>query len=119
MNSAAASSPMPYARSARSGGPVHIDWVTVGLVLAIALLGLVMVTSASVSIASQESGQAFYYLERQLLLMLIGGGCAALLFCIPTELLERISVPLLMVALALLALVFVPGLGHMVNGSRR
>ena len=42
------------------------------------LLGLVMVTSASVSIASQETGQPFYYLERQLLLTLIGAGCAAL-----------------------------------------
>ena len=34
--------------------------------------GLVMVTSASVSIAGQESGQPFSYLERQLLLTLIG-----------------------------------------------
>ena len=48
---------------------------------AIVLLGLVMVTSASVSIASQESGQPFYYLERQLLLTLVGAACAALMFC--------------------------------------
>jgi cell division protein FtsW len=93
--------------------------VTVAIVLAIALLGLVMVTSASVSIASKETGQTFFYLERQLLLMLIGAGSAALLFCIPTQLLERISVPLLITAIAMLALVFVPGLGHTVNGSRR
>jgi cell division protein FtsW len=110
---------MSYARSSRGGGAVHIDTVTIALVLAIALLGLVMVTSASVSIASKESGEAFFYLERQLLLMLIGGACAALLFCIRTELLEKISVPLLIVAIALLTLVYVPGLGHMVNGSRR
>src|SRR5262249_9674610 len=37
----------------------------------------------------------------------------------PTQLLEKISMPLLIVAIAMLALVFVPGLGHMVNGSRR
>jgi len=53
------------------------------------------------------------------LLTLIGGACAALLFCIPTQLLEKISVPLLITALGLLVLVFVPGLGHTVNGSRR
>ena len=119
MNSTVASSPMAYARSGRGGGAVHIDSVTIALVLSIALLGLVMVTSASVSIASKDTGQAFYYLERQLVLMLIGAACAVLLFCIRTELLEKASVGLLIVAITLLALVFVPGLGHMVNGSRR
>jgi len=36
--------------------------------LSIVLLGLVMVTIASISIASQQESQAFYYLERQLIL---------------------------------------------------
>ena len=114
-----ASSSMAYARSGRSGGVIHIDAVTVAIVLAIALLGLVMVTSASVSIASKDTGETFFYLERQLVLMLIGGAFAVLLFCIPTQLLEKVSVPLLVVAIAMLMLVFVPGLGHTVNGSRR
>src|SRR4051812_30367009 len=117
--STVAGSALSYARSGRNGGAVHIDTVTIAIVLSIALLGLVMVTSASVSIASKETGQTFFYLERQLLLMLIGGGCAMLLFCIPTLLLEKISVALLIAAIAMLALLFVPGLGHMVNGSRR
>ncbi len=51
---------------------MHIDWVTVGLVMAILLLGLVMVTSASISIASKETGDVFFYLERQLILSIIG-----------------------------------------------
>jgi cell division protein FtsW len=118
MSSTLTSSSM-YTRAGRGGGAVYIDGVTIVLVLSIALLGLVMVTSASVSIASQETGQPFFYLERQLLLTVIGGACAALLFCIPAQLLEKISVPLLIVAIAMLALVFVPGLGHTVNGSRR
>ena len=42
-----------------------------------------MVTSASISIAGQESGEPFSYLERQLLLTLIGAACAALVFCVP------------------------------------
>src|SRR5205807_1876383 len=45
--------------------------------------------------------------------------CAALLFSIPTPLLERASGPLLALAIALLGLVLIPGLGHAVNGSRR
>lgn len=117
--STTASAAMTYARSGRSSGILHLDTVTIAIVLAISLLGLVMVTSASVSIASQETGQAFFYLERQLVLMLIGSACAVLLFYIPTPLLEKFSVPLLVAACAMLVLVFVPGLGHTVNGSRR
>jgi cell division protein FtsW len=110
---------MGFARSSAKNGAVHLDLVTIALVLAITLLGLVMVTSASVSIASQESGQPFYYLERQLFLTLIGAACAALVFSVPTELLEKASVPLLAIAIGLLLVVLVPGLGHSVNGSRR
>jgi cell division protein FtsW len=119
MNAATGSAAMTYARSGNRSGGIHIDWLTVGLVLGIMLLGLVMVTSASISIASKESGNAFYYLERQLLLTLIGVSAAALVFCIPTRVLERASMPLLIIAIALLFLVLVPGLGHAVNGSRR
>jgi cell division protein FtsW len=119
VNSTAASSPMAFVRSSGRGLAVHMDTVTIALVLGIVLLGLVMVTSSSVSIASKESGEPFYYLERQLLLTLIGAGCAAVIFCIRTELLERASVPLLITALLLLFIVLVPGLGHSVNGSRR
>lgn len=119
MSAAASASAMTYARSGNRGGGVHIDFVTVGVVLGILLLGLVMVTSASISIATKESGNAFSYLEKQLVLTLIGASAAALVFCIPTRLLERVSMPLLIAAIAMLVLVLVPGLGHSVNGSRR
>ncbi len=108
-----------FARSSARSGGVHLDAVTLALVLGIVLLGLVMVTSASVSIASQDTGQPFYYLERQLLLTLIGACCGALMFSVPTALLERAGVALLALAIGLLALVLIPGLGHAVNGSRR
>jgi len=119
MNAAVQSVPMSHARPVSRGGGIHLDYVTVSLGLSIVLLGLVMVTSASISIASQESNTAFYYLERQLVLTLLGATAAALVFCIPTRLLERISMPLLIVAVGLLVIVLVPGLGHVVNGSRR
>ena len=117
--SASSASLMGFARSTAKSGSVHLDPVTIALALGIVLLGLVMVTSASMSIAGQESGQPFFYLERQLLLTLIGAGCAALVFCVPTEALERASLPLLAIAIGLLMVVLVPGLGHSVNGSRR
>lgn len=54
-----------------------------------------------------------------MLLTLIGGLGAALLFCIPTQLLERLALPLLCLAGLLLVIVLIPGIGHAVNGSRR
>jgi cell division protein FtsW len=100
-------------------GGVHIDGVAVALALSIVLLGLVMVTSASISVASREGGFPLIYLERQFILTLIGAAGAALLFCIRPEILERNSTVLLALAAALLVIVLIPGLGHVVNGSRR
>ncbi len=98
---------------------LHIDAVALSLVAAIVLLGLVMVTSASISIASKESGDAFSYLERQLVLCVVGFVLAGLVFCVRTEFLEKMAWPLLIAAVLLLFLVLIPGVGHVVNGSRR
>jgi cell division protein FtsW len=119
MTSAGPSALLGFARGGNRAGAVYLDTVTIALALGIVLLGLVMVTSASVSVASQETGTPFFYLGRQLLLTLIGGAFALLLFSIRTELLERASVPLLALAIVLLVLVLIPGVGHAVNGSRR
>jgi cell division protein FtsW len=119
MTGTASSALMGFARGANRSGAVYLDTVSLALALGIVLLGLVMVTSASVSVATQEAGTPFFYLGRQLLLTLIGGGCALLMFSIRTELLERASVALLVVAIVLLVLVLIPGVGHAVNGSRR
>jgi cell division protein FtsW len=78
-----------------------------------------MVTSASISIASRDGGDSFSFLERQLVLCLVGTLLAALVFCIRTEYIDKMAWPLLIVAVVLLFVVLIPGLGHVVNGSRR
>jgi cell division protein FtsW len=98
-------------------GPA-IDGPTIMFTLALLLLGLTMVTSASITIAGRD-GAPFAFLERQLILVLMGVVAAAVTFVIPTDKLERFALPLLLAALALLCVVLVPGLGHVVNGSRR
>jgi cell division protein FtsW len=102
--------------SARS--QLLLDPVVIGLTAALLLLGLVMVTSASVTLAARD-GDPFYFLERQLLFALLGAGCAAIAVRVPTRAWERLSPVLLVVAFVLLILVLVPGIGHEVNGSRR
>ena len=58
MNSVVTGSSLVFARASGRGADVHLDSVTIALVLAIVLLGLVMVTSASVSIASDFTSLA-------------------------------------------------------------
>jgi cell division protein FtsW len=99
-------------------GRLQLDLVVVGLVAALLLLGLVMVSSASVTLAARD-GDPFYFLERQLLFALVGIGCGAVALRVPTEVWERLSHVLLAVAMVMLVLVLLPGLGHSVNGSRR
>jgi cell division protein FtsW len=105
-------------RAERADRGPAFDGPTIVLTLALLLLGLTMVTSASITIAGRD-GAPFAFLERQLILVLTGAGAAAVTFLIPTEQLERFALPLLLTALTLLFVVLIPGLGHVVNGSRR
>lgn len=82
------------------------------------LLGLVMVTSASVELAARD-GNALFFLQRQLFFAVVGVAFAAVAMRVPTDTWERMSGPLLLLGLGMLLLVLVPGIGASVNGSRR
>jgi cell division protein FtsW len=104
---------------ARERMPFTWDYVTVGLVAALLLVGLVMVTSASMSIAARDLGSPFFYLERQFGYGCVGVGMAWVATRVPTSLWEKYSTPLLFLGLGLLLLVLIPGIGAVVNGARR
>lgn len=96
-----------------------IDWVTVGIVGVLALLGLIMVASASVSLADQATGDALYYFKRQLVFLALGTGLLLALLQVPLDNWEQAGPLLLLAALFLLMLVLVPGVGREVNGAVR
>ncbi|MGB8692069.1 MAG: putative lipid II flippase FtsW [Steroidobacteraceae bacterium] len=102
-----------------SSSRLRLDPLMLLLVSAIVLLGLIMVTSASITVAAHESGEPFAYLQRQLVLLAAGLVLAAMVFAIPIAVIERLAMPLLIAAGVMLVLVLIPGLGHVVNGSRR
>jgi len=111
-------SPATATNTARRGG-LMLDPVLLVILLSILLLGLVMVGSASISIASQHGGNPFSYVRSQLLLAVAGMALALLLANVPAELYEKYATVLLIVAALLLLAVLVPGVGHVVKGSRR
>ena len=110
---------MGYGVRARERMPFAWDGVTLGLVAALLLVGIIMVTSASMSVAAKEFGNPFYFLERQFLFGLCGVLVAWVVTRVPAELWEKHSLALLLLGLALLLLVLIPGLGAKINGARR
>jgi cell division protein FtsW len=110
---------MSYGVRARESMPFAWDGVTLGLVAALLLVGLIMVTSASMSIAARDMGDPFYFLERQFIFTAAGLLLAWVVTRIPTELWDKYGLALLLLGLLLLALVLIPGLGARVNGARR
>ena len=110
---------LAFARSNARPRTFVFDGVLLINVAAILLLGLVMMTSASVSIADRQVHEPLYYLEREMLGVALGLVAALIAMAIPTRLWERLGMPLLLFAFLLLVIVLIPGVGHEVNGSRR
>lgn len=89
------------------------------VVLALAGLGWVMVTSASTEIGMDDFGDSLYYGKRHGVFLLLGlmvlWACAK----VPLAQLQRFALHLMVISFVLLALLFVPGLGYKVKGSTR
>lgn len=85
----------------------------------LAMIGLIMVTSASIGIADEMMNDPFYYGKRQFLRLLLGALLLWIAYRIPTKLWKENGMILMLSALFLLILVLVPGVGRTVNGSTR
>ena len=96
-----------------------LDPVLIGISLIILCKGLVMVSSASITIADRQIASPFYYVNRQL--MAAGLGLFAAFAMIKIRLVhwEKAGMLLLAASFILLLLVLVPGVGKTVNGSTR
>jgi cell division protein FtsW len=97
---------------------VSLAWASL-LLLAI---GLVMVYSASIAMAEASAHTGFrpwYFLARHAVFLVAGLLAAAVTFQVPVKTWQRLSIWLFAVAAVLLVLVLVPGVGKVVNGSRR
>lgn len=95
------------------------DRVLLGSTLALLVLGLVMVTSASVGLAEVMKVGEFHFLQKQLVALAMGAVLAGMAMRLELRELERYQQLALVGSFVLLLLVFVPGLGMRVNGARR
>lgn len=91
----------------------------VAAVLCLILVGLMMVASSSVMMATKNYHQPFYFLIRQAVYLSLGMILALLVMRMDTRVWHQYSFRLLLICLFMLILVLIPGIGKMVNGSRR
>ena len=86
---------------------------------ALILAGVVMVASASVSIADGQFGAPLHFFWRQLAALVVGIGCGAVMAMIDPRYWQRFATVVLFGGIAALSAVLIPGIGLEANGAVR
>ncbi len=95
------------------------DFVLFLTVLMLLSVGLVMVFSSSEYVTMVRYGDSFYFFKRQLLWALLGLIAMFGMMNFDYYRLKRWIGPIIIIGLALLVAVLIPGIGQVVNGARR
>lgn len=105
----------------RKHRPDYTLVVIMGLLL---LLGLIIIYAVSPALVQREGatdlvGGDYHYVYRQFIAVLIGVAAFALMAIVPINFWQKIQPLLLTAALALSAILLIPGIGEEVNGAKR
>ncbi len=100
-------------------GTFHWDRQLLTYVTILLLFGLVMVYSASISIAERNMGHTSHYVLRYFVHALIGIALMVVVMRSQISFWERSGPYLLLIGIVLLVLVLIPGVGTKINGSYR
>jgi len=96
-----------------------LDYPLITAVAALFCIGLVMVASASMPVAERLDVSIFHFAFRQSLYLAAGLGLGLLILRIQMAWWERGSLLCILLAILMLAMVLLPGVGVEVNGSTR
>ena len=97
----------------------YVDkWLILSAIFLV-LYGLLMVTSSSMLVSEKQFNFSYHFLMHQLIFLSLGIAALIGICNISLEKLQQWSPILLLIGFLLLLLVLVPGLGRVVNGSRR
>ncbi|ASR43580.1 cell division protein FtsW [Xanthomonas citri pv. mangiferaeindicae] len=109
------------ARQATRLDEIHgrFDPWLVGIMVAIATLGVIMVASSSIAVGEDMGVGRYYFLSRHFMFIGLGLGLAFAVMRTELKTIEKYDRFVLLMCAGLLLLVFVPGLGRSVNGAHR
>jgi len=111
------SATMPFPARLRSA--IKIDTVLLGVSLTLLFGGLIVLASASISVADNAAGDPFYYVSRQVVAAIMGAIAGFICLFIPMTFWRSTGPLMLLIAFSLLIVVLVPGIGYTANGSTR
>lgn len=97
----------------------EFDYPVLGVSLALLMIGLVMVASASMTVSARSFGGPMHFFLHQALFASVGLVFALVILRMPMRIWYELSPVLLLLSVCLLGAVLVPGLGRTVNGSVR
>lgn len=96
------------------------DWVLFGMVLALVAVGCILLSSASVVVASDRFSDSYYYVKLQLLRGILPGVALAVVCSfIDYHVWRKFAKVFLIGALILLIVVLIPGIGTATKGAQR
>ncbi len=98
---------------------VGVDFWLMVSALSLIGIGIIMVASSSFAIAEKYNHDAFYYLKRHILYIGIGTLLSSIILAIKMDWMQQLSRVLIVVAIILLIIVLIPGIGVKINGARR
>lgn len=96
-----------------------IDYSILILTIMLVLFGVVMVFSASFYYAEQNFNDQYHFFKKQIIGAVAGTACMIFLMLFNYKHLAKLRYILLLIAIALLGLVLIPGVGVTLNGSSR
>lgn len=112
---------LPWSQTSQRSGKQRVatDYTLLAVTMTLALVGLVMVFSASAIVAGNRFHDSGFYLKRQLAWLTLGFLLMHLTSRIDYTLWQKLSRPMLFIMVLLLLMVLVPGLGVSAKGARR
>ena len=112
---------LPWSQTSQRSGTKRVaaDYTLLAVTMTLALVGLVMVFSASAIVAGNRFQDPGFFLKRQVACLALGLLLMHLTSRIDYTLWKKLSIPMLLGMLLLLVMVLVPGLGVAAKGARR
>ena len=96
------------------------DFVLLAVVVIVLLLGAMILSSASATMAQVKYGDTYYLIRHQLIFGILPGLLAGVLaYKIPLSYIRKLAPPLLLISIVLLFLVFGAGFGFAAGGAKR
>ena len=100
-------------------GSLHGDTVLLTLGTTLISIGVIAIASASIEYGDFHFGNPWHHTQRHAAYLMLAITLGALAYMAPAASVQRLSPWLLFLAVALLILVMIPGIGREVNGAQR